>query len=166
MTDPGASFIALDAEVTLRSSRGERTLSVEDFFVDYYETALEPDEILTSIHVPPPAGPAWSHIKFTPRSEEDFATVGVAVTMTGEGNRCDDVRIGLNSVGATIFRARAAEDLLRGREITPAVLEEAGAAAAEASDPIEDVRGSSEYKRELVAVFVRRAVTQAAARLG
>ena len=76
MTDPGASFIALDAEVTLRSSRGERTLSVEDFFVDYYETALEPDEILTSIHVPPPAGPAWSHVKFTPRSEEDFATVG------------------------------------------------------------------------------------------
>ena len=165
MTDPGASFIALDAEVTLRSSRGERTLSVEDFFVDYYETALDPDEILTSIHVPPPAGPAWSHIKFTPRSEEDFATVGVAVTLTGEGNRCDDVRIGLNSVGSTIFRARAAEDLLRGREITPAVLEEAGAAAAEASDPIEDVRGSSEYKRELVAVFVRRAVEQAAARL-
>ena len=86
--------------------------------------------------------------------------------MTGAGNRCDDVRIGLNSVGSTIFRARAAEDLLRGREITPAVLEEAGAAAAEASDPIEDVRGSSEYKRELVAVFVRRAVEQAAARLG
>ena len=85
LTDPGASFMALDAEVTLRGSRGERTLSVEDFFVDYYETALEPDEILTSVHVPPPAGAAWSHIKFTPRSEEDFATVGVAVTMTGEG---------------------------------------------------------------------------------
>ena len=166
LTDPGAAFMALDAEVTLRSSRGERTLSVEDFFVDYYETALEPDEILTSIHVPPPAGPAWSHIKFTPRSEEDFATVGVAVTMTGEGIRCDDARIALNSVGPVIFRARAAEEVLRGREITPSVLEEAGAAAAEASDPIEDVRGSSEYKRELVAVFVRRAVERAAARLG
>ena len=166
LTDPGASFIALDAEVTLRSSRGERTLTVEDFFVDYYETALEPDEILTSIRVPPPAGPAWSHIKFTPRSEEDFATVGVAVTMTGEGDRCDDVRIGLNSVGPTIFRAHAAEDLLRGREISPARIEEAGTAAAEASDPIEDVRGSSDYKRELAAVFVRRAVEQAVAKLG
>ena len=166
LTDPGASFIALDAEVTLRSSRGERTLTVEDFFVDYYETALEPDEILTSIRVPPPAGPAWSHIKFTPRSEEDFATVGVAVTMTGEGSRCDDVRIGLNSVGPTIFRAQAAEDVLRGREITPALVEEAGAAAADASDPIEDVRGSSDYKRELAAVFVRRAVEQAVAKLG
>ena len=165
LTDPGASFIALDAEVTLCSSRGERTLSVEDFFVDYYETALEPDEILTSIHVPAPAGPAWSHIKFTPRSEEDFATVGVAVTLTGQGNRCDDVRIALNSVGPTIFRARAAEDVLRGRELTPERVEEAGAAAAEASDPIEDVRGSSDYKRELAAVFVRRALEQAAAKL-
>ena len=166
LTDPGASFMALDAEVTLRSSRGERTLSVEEFFVDYYETALEPDEILTSVHVPPPAGTAWSHIKFTPRSEEDFATVGVAVTMSGEGSRCDDVRIALNSVGPTIFRAHAAEDLLRGRDITPERVEEAGAAAAEASDPIEDVRGTSDYKRDLVAVFVRRAVEQAAGKLG
>ena len=166
MTDPGASFMALDAEVTLRSSRGERTLSVEDFFVDYYETALEPDEILTSVRVPPPAGPVWSHIKFTPRSEEDFATVGVAVTMTGEGNRCEDARIALNSVGPTIFRARAAEDVLRGRDLSPARIEEAGAAAADASDPIEDVRGSSDYKRELAAVFVRRALEQAAVRLG
>ncbi len=166
MTDPGASFMALDAEVTLRSSRGERTVSVEDFFVDYYETALEPDEILTSIHVPPPAGPAWSHIKFTPRSEEDFATVGVAVTLTGTSSRCDDARIALNSVGPTIFRARAAEDVLRGRDLSPARIEEAGAAAADASDPIEDVRGSSDYKRDLTAVFVRRALEQAAARLG
>ncbi len=166
MTDPGASFMALDAEVTLRSSRGERTVSVEDFFVDYYETALEPDEILTSIHVPPPAGPAWSHIKFTPRSEEDFATVGVAVTLTGTSSRCDDARIALNSVGPTIFRARAAEDVLRGRDLSPARIEEAGAAAADASDPIEDVRGSSDYKRDLTAVFVHRALEQAAARLG
>ncbi len=166
MTDPGASFMALDAEVTLCSSRGERTLSVEDFFVDYYETALEPDELLTSVHVPPPAEAVWSHIKFTPRSEEDFATVGVAVTMTGEGSRCDDVRIALNSVGPTIFRAHAAEDVLRGRDLSPARIEEAGAAAADASDPIEDVRGSPDYKRELTAVFVRRALEQAAARLG
>ena len=166
MTDPGASFMALDAEVTLCSSRGERTVSVEDFFVDYYETALEPDEILTSIHVPPPAGPAWSHIKFTPRSEEDFATVGVAVTLTGTSSRCDDARIALNSVGPTIFRARAAEDVLRGRDLSPARIEEAGAAAADASDPIEDVRGSSDYKRDLTAVFVRRTLEQAAARLG
>lgn len=166
MTDPGASFIALDAEVTLRSSRGERILPVEEFFVDYYETALEPDEVLTCVRVPPPAARGWSHVKFTPRSEEDFATVGVAVAMSGEGDRCDDVRIALNSAGPAIFRARAAEEALRGREVTPARLDEAGAAAAAAADPIEDVRGSSEYKREVAAVLVRRAAAQALSRLG
>jgi carbon-monoxide dehydrogenase medium subunit len=168
--EPGAdlppALLALNGRAVLRRRAEAREVPLSEFFTSYFETALEPDEILTSIHVPPPAGPAWSHFKFTPRSEEDFATVGVAVTMTGAGSRCEDVRIGLNSVGPTIFRARAAEDILRGREITPAVLEEAGAAAAEASDPIEDVRGSSDYKRELVAVFVRRAVEQAATRLG
>jgi len=166
LTDPGATLMALDAEVTLRSSRGERTLSVEDFFVDYYETALEPGEILTEIHVPPPcAGLGWSHIKFTPRSEEDFATVGVALTVSGEGTRCEDVRVALNSVGPKIFRAHRAEEVLRGHEATPERLRDMGKAAAEESDPIEDVRGSSDYKRELVEVFVRRAGEQAVARM-
>jgi len=166
MTDPGATFMALDADVTLRSARGERTLSVEDFFVDYYETALEPGEILTEIHVPPPSpGMGWSHIKFTPRSEEDFATVGVAMTVLGKGIHCDDVRVALNSVGTKIFRSHGAEEVLRGNEATPERLAEMGKAAAEESDPIEDVRGSSEYKRELVEVFVRRAGEQAVARM-
>lgn len=164
LTDPGASFMALDAEVTLRSSRGERKLSVEDFFVDYYETALEPGEILTEVRVPPPhPGLGWSHIKFTPRSEEDFATVGVAFTLAGKGTHCEDVRIALNSVGPKIFRAHRAEEILRGNEVTPELLVKAGETAAAESDPIEDVRGSSEYKRDLVAVFVRRAGEQALA---
>jgi carbon-monoxide dehydrogenase medium subunit len=166
LTDPGASFMALDAEVTLRSGRGERTLPVEDFFVDYYETALEPGEILTEIHVPPSRpNLGWSHVKFTPRSEEDFATVGVAMTVSGEGTRCEDVRIALNSVGPKIFRAHRAEEILRGNEATAERLAEMGKAAAEESDPIEDVRGSAEYKRELVEVFVRRAGEQAVARM-
>lgn len=166
MTDPGATFMALDGEVSLLSSAGERTMTVEDFFVDYYETALEPGEILTEIRVPPPT-PAmgWSHIKFTPRSEEDFATVGVALTVSGKGTRCEDVRVALNSVGTKIFRARGAEEILRGNEATAARLAAMGKAAAEESDPIEDVRGSSEYKRELVEVFVRRAAEEALGRL-
>jgi len=166
LTDPGATFMALDAEVTLHSSSGERTMSVEDFFVDYYETALEPGEVLTEIHVPPP-GPriGWSHIKFTPRSEEDFATVGVAMTVSGDAERCEDVRVALNSVAPKIFRSHKAEEILRGNEPTPERLRAMGKAAAEESDPIEDVRGSSEYKRELVEVFVRRAGEQAIARM-
>src|SRR6187200_1487144 len=112
LTDPGASLIALDAEVILSSSNGRRRLPVEDFFVDYYQTALQPGELLTEIHVPPPVRPGWSHIKFTPRSAEDFATVGVAVTLKTNNGRCEDIRVGLNSVAATIVRAKRAEEVL------------------------------------------------------
>src|SRR5512132_4104015 len=130
LTDPGASLIALDAQVTISSSKGQRTLSLEDFFVDYYQTALNPGELLTEIRVPPPSRPAWSHIKFTPRSIEDFATVGVALTLSAKNGVCEDVRVGLNSVASTIIHAKRAEDALRGKAITEAALREMGEIAA------------------------------------
>ncbi|MBI2531200.1 MAG: FAD binding domain-containing protein, partial [Deltaproteobacteria bacterium] len=105
LTDPGASLIALDAEVVLTSSQGQRALRLDEFFVDYYQTALNPGELLTEIRVPPPQRPGWSHIKFTPRSVEDFATVGVAITLSATNGVCEDVRIGLNSVASTIIHA-------------------------------------------------------------
>jgi len=165
LTDPGASLIALDAEVILSSSRGSRTLPLEDFFIDYYQTALEPAELLTEIRVPPPQRKAWSHIKFTPRSVEDFATVGVALTLRADGGRCEDVRLGLNSVASTIIRARRAEEVLRGRQIDDAILREMGEIASTEVDPMDDNRGSAEYKREMVKVLVRRAAQEALQRL-
>src|SRR4029453_9300950 len=93
LTDPGASLIALEAEGIVSSSNGQRRLPVEDFFVDYYQTALQPGELLTEIYVPPPVRPGWSHIKFPPRSAEDFATVGVAVTLKTNNGSCEDIRI-------------------------------------------------------------------------
>ncbi|MGH7766577.1 MAG: FAD binding domain-containing protein, partial [Candidatus Binatia bacterium] len=97
LTDPGASLLALDAEAVLTSSRGKRTVPLSEFFVDYYQTAIEPGEILTEIRVPPPvAGLRWSHIKFLPRSQEDFATVGVALTLRLQGETCADIRLALN----------------------------------------------------------------------
>ena len=161
LTDPGASLIALDAEVTLTSSKGKRTLPLDEFFIDYYQTALEPGELLTEISVPPPARPGWAHIKFTPRSIEDFATVGVALTLKASDGACEDVRIGLNSVASTIVHAKKAEDALRGKPITDAVLREAGEVAAGECDPSDDNRGSAEYKREMVKVLVRRAAEEA-----
>src|SRR5207249_1289607 len=89
LTDPGASLIALDAEVTLASSQGQRSMPLEEFFVDYYQTALNSGELLTEIRVPPPERPGWSHIKFTPRSIEDFATVGVALTLRTKDGTCE-----------------------------------------------------------------------------
>jgi carbon-monoxide dehydrogenase medium subunit len=165
LTDPGASLIALDAELTLASSNGKRTVSLEDFFVDYYQTALEPGELLTEIHVPPPQRPGWSHIKFTPRSVEDFATVGVAMTLRAQAGSCEDVRLALNSVASTIVRAKRAEDVLRGHRLSDDLLREAGEVAAGEVDPMDDNRGSADYKRDLVKVLVRRAAEQAIHRL-
>jgi aerobic carbon-monoxide dehydrogenase medium subunit len=165
LTDPGASLMALDAELTLRSGNGTRTMSLEEFFVDYYETALEPGELLTEIRVPPPQRPGWSHIKFTPRSVEDFATVGVAITLRSQGGICEDARLALNSVASTIVRAKRAEKVLLGQKLTPEVLREAGEVAAGEVDPVDDNRGSADYKRDLVKVLVRRAAEEAIKRL-
>jgi aerobic carbon-monoxide dehydrogenase medium subunit len=161
LTDPGSSLMALDAEVTLTSGKDRRTLRLDEFFIDYYQTVLEPGELLTEIHVPPAVRPGWSHIKFTPRSIEDFATVGVAVTLKASNGICEDVRVGLNSVASTIVRARKAEDLLRGKPIDDVTLKEMGEVAATECDPTDDNRGSAEYKLDLVKVLVRRAVMEA-----
>jgi carbon-monoxide dehydrogenase medium subunit len=162
LTDPGASLIALDAEVTLTSAKGERRLPVDEFFVDYYETALQPGEILTEIRVPAPIdGSKWAHIKFTPRSAEDFATVGVALTLRQRDGTCGDLRLGLNSVGPKIFRARKSEEVVRGQRINEKLVTQMAEVAADEADPIEDVRGSADYKREMVKVMVRRAMQQA-----
>ena len=161
LTDPGASLIALDAEVTLTSKQGQRSLPLEDFFVDYYQTALNPGELLTEIRVPPPSRPAWSHIKFTPRSIEDFATVGVAITLRAKNGTCEDVRLGLNSVAPIIIRAKQAEKVLIGKQINDATLREMGEIASTEVDPMDDNRGSAEYKRDLVKVLVRRAAEEA-----
>ena len=161
LTDPGASLIALDAEVTLTSSKGQRRLRLDEFFVDYYQTVLEPGELLTEIHVPPPERPGWSHIKFTPRSIEDFATVGVAITLKADNGTCADVRLGLNSVASTIVHAKKAEEVLRGKPITDITLQEMGDVAATECDPTDDNRGSAEYKRDMVKVLVPRAAREA-----
>jgi aerobic carbon-monoxide dehydrogenase medium subunit len=166
LTDPGASLIALDAEVTLTSAKGKRTLPLDEFFVDYYQTALEPGELLTEIHVPPSERPGWSHIKFTPRSVEDFATVGVAITLNSQNGTCQDIRLGLNSVASTIVHAKKAEEVLRGKPINDETLREMGEVASSECDPTDDNRGSAEYKRDLVKVLVRRAAKEALERAG
>ena len=165
LTDPGASLIALDAEVVLTRSKGQRRLPLDEFFIDYYQTALEPGELLTEIHVPPLQRSGWSHIKFTPRSIEDFATVGVAITLQAKNGACEDIRVGLNSVASTIVRARKAEEVLRGKPITDAALQEMGEVASTECDPTDDNRGSAEYKRDMVKVLVRRAAQQALQKL-
>ena len=162
LTDPGAALIALDANITLTHAKDKRILPLEEFFIDYYETDIKPGEILTEIHVPPPIkGQTWSHIKFLPRSQEDFATVGVALTMCTQGGLCEDIRLALNSVAPTIIRAKRAENILRGKQATDKLIQEMAEMAETEVDPIDDVRGSADYKREMVKVLVRRATKEA-----
>jgi aerobic carbon-monoxide dehydrogenase medium subunit len=164
LTDPGASLIALDAEVVLTSRNAQRVMKLDQFFIDYYQTALNPGELLSEIRVPPPSRGHWAHIKFTPRSIEDFATVGVALTLRMKNGLCEDIRLGLNSVASTIVHATKAENVLRGWEVTDARLQELGEVAATEVDPMDDNRGSAEYKREMVKVLVTRAAHEALAR--
>ncbi len=166
--DPPVSLLALGASVTLAGPDGERLLPLDDLFVDYYETALEPTEILTQVEIPflPPRSTAV-FVKFTPRTEDDYGTVNVAVRLTADasGERCEDVRIALGAVSSTCLRATDSESALRGQSLGEAAFREAAALARAQTDPIADLRGSAEYKQEMAEVFVRRALTRAHAEL-
>ena len=162
--DPPVTLLALDASVEIRRAGGERKLPLSAFFRDYYETALEPGELVTAVTVPPlPPASGAAFIKFLPRSAEDYATVAVTATVTLEagGERCREARIALGSVAPTPRRAAKAEALLRGAQLDERLLRDAGEAAKDETDPLTDHRGSAEYKREMTAVMVGRALTQA-----
>jgi carbon-monoxide dehydrogenase medium subunit len=164
--DPPVTLIALDASVELASSAGERVVPVEDLFADYYETVLQPGEMLRAIRVPalPPHSVAV-YRKFLPRTADDYATVAVAarLTLDPSGERCEDVRLALGSVGSTPIRARRAEAALRGQPLTEDAIRAAAAIVPSEVDPVDDVRGSADYKRDMAEVWARRALMQAVA---
>ncbi len=165
--DPPVTLMALQARVVARGPRGERQIPLDEFFVDYYATALRPDELVTGVVIPrPAAGTGTAFLKFLPRTADDYATVAVAaaVTLDADGTTCRDVRIALGCLGATPLRARRAEEVLRGQRLTDALLTEAGRTVPVETDPVGDHRGSVAYKREMAAVFTSRAVREAAER--
>jgi carbon-monoxide dehydrogenase medium subunit len=162
--DPPVTLLALGARVEIRGAGGLRELPLEEFFRDYYESALEPGELVTAVTVPVlPARSGATFLKFLPRTVDDYATVAVAATVTLEpdGERCREARIALGSVGVTPLRGRAAEALLSGERMGPSLLRAAGEAAKGEVDPLSDHRGSAAYKREMAAVMVGRALGQA-----
>jgi CO/xanthine dehydrogenase FAD-binding subunit len=164
--DPPGALIALGAQVRVRSSAAERTLSIEDFFVGLMQTALTPTELVTELVIPgQPAGAVGAYLKYAMRPL-DFSIVGVGVRLVlGADGTCSEARIGLNGAGATPLRARRAEAALWGHRLglEPDAIEAATDLAAAESDPVGDIDGSAEYKRKMVRVFVRRALRQALA---
>jgi len=164
--DPPPSLIALGATVKATSASGSRVIPLDEFFKDYYETVLNPDEIITELFVPkvaPNTGAAY--IKFLPRTADDYATVSAAAVLTLDktNKTIVDVRIALGSVGVTPIRATAAEAVLRGQPLKAEAFAEAGEKAKGAVDPLSDFRGSAAYKKDMAAVFVRRALEKALA---
>ncbi len=162
--DPPPTLIALGATVKATSANGSRTVPLDGFFTDYYETVLKPDEIITEIFVPRlPANSGAAFLKFLPRTADDYATVSAAAVVTLDKARRSfaDVRIALGSVGTTPIRAREAEEILRGQPVKAEALREAAEKAKQLVDPVSDFRGSAAYKREMAGVFVRRALEAA-----
>jgi carbon-monoxide dehydrogenase medium subunit len=155
-------LLALGATVVAQGPQGERVIPLDEFFVDYFETALARDEVLVAIRCPPLApGTRATYIKFLPRTQDDYATVAVGVTLRlGADERCQDVRIGLGSLGSVPLRARQVEKALRGQRLTPEMIADASALVRDEVDPLEDVRGSVRYKREMARVWVGRALTR------
>ncbi|MGH7776131.1 MAG: FAD binding domain-containing protein [Candidatus Dormibacterales bacterium] len=162
--DWASVMLALDAQLVARSRRGERTMAADGFFQGPFTTLLEPDEVLTEIQVPLPAGRASGTYLKLERKVGDFATVGVAAQIEMDDGRVARAGIGLTAVGPTNIRARRAEESLRGREPTPEAIAEAARLAAAESEPKDDIRGPAEYKRDVVRVFVERALTTAVER--
>jgi carbon-monoxide dehydrogenase medium subunit len=159
--DWGSAMLAAGATVALRSSRGEREVSVSDFLVDIFTTTMEADELLTEIRVPLAAGPSGGAYLKLERKIGDFATVGVAVQVELVDGTIGRAGIALTGVGSKNIPATEAEQSLAGAEPTEEAFANAGRLAAAVADPVGDVRGSAEYKRHIVEVYVRRGLTRA-----
>lgn len=159
--DTPLALLALDAVVIAESAEGTTEISIADFYRDYFETALTPAHLITALRIPRPSPESrFSYKKFTPGSKEDYACVNVCIRLDmGKDGTCRDARVVLGSLGATVFRAGEAEELLRGRNITPDLAAEAARLAAAATDPVDDARGTADYKREMAEVWVRRLVS-------
>ncbi|MCC7362205.1 MAG: xanthine dehydrogenase family protein subunit M [Anaerolineales bacterium] len=148
-------LIALEAVGLIAGPQGEREAPLEDFFTGPGQTALLPGELLTAVRIAPAAGPS-TYLKLAPRACMDIAVVGVGLALQLEGERCRRARIVLGAVGPTPRRARRAEDVLLGERLTPERIAQAADLAAEAAQPIDDVRGSAWYRRRMVTTLTRR----------
>jgi aerobic carbon-monoxide dehydrogenase medium subunit len=164
--DLGSVMIALGGTVIARSSSGEREISATELAEGPFQSSLAPDELLTEVRVPSPGSRSGGTYLKMERKVGDFATVATAIFLTMDDGAIATAGIGLTSVGLTNLRAEAAEAALAGATPGAETFAEAGRLAAEASEPATDVRGSADYKRHVVDVFVRRGLAAAAEMAG
>ncbi len=162
--DPGLDYppalVAADAVIELASTAGRRTVPAAAFFVDWYTTALEPGEIVTAVILPRPAGGTGTYVKHA-RVSGDYATASVAAAVDGQGRW----RVAVGACGPTPLSSEEVNTLLS-RDRGDAALAEAGAALMALADPLDDVRGSADYRRLLIPRLLARAVRDVETSLG
>jgi aerobic carbon-monoxide dehydrogenase medium subunit len=156
---------ALDASFAVRSPTASRTIPVDDFFTDFYTTAMNSDEILTEIHVPiPPAGMGSAYAKLPhPASGYVVVSAGALITRQSSGT-CASARIAIGGLSSGPVRAVATEIELHGKPLTPQMITAAAAKAAEETDPVEDSYASTEYKRHVATIYARKVIEAAVER--
>lgn len=159
--DHPATLLALGAQVLARGPQGERTIPLADFFKGVFTTALQPNEILTEIQVPlPPPVSGGAYLKVE-RKVGDFAIAAVAAFVVLQDGLCQRAGIALTNVGPTPIVATEAQESLRGKPPDEEAIRQAAQLAAQAAQPTSDLRGSAEYKRDLVRVLTVRALHRA-----
>ena len=157
--DHPATMLALRASVVAEGPNGTREIKIDDFFPDFFTTALSEDEILTEIRIPtPPSASGGAYLKIE-RKVGDYAAAAVACQLNIDSSgSIENIGLGLTNVGSTPIRASSAEELLKGKKPDENMLAEAGRLAAADSEPMEDLRGSAEYKIALVNELTQRAI--------
>ncbi len=169
--DPAAEYpcvlTALGGEVVVTGQGGQKAVKPEDFFVTFLTTSLQPTEMVTEVRfpkIPPEAG--WHFMEFS-RRHGDFAIVGVAAMVQLDKQRkCTDARIALCGVGGSSFKARSAEAMLKGTELTEKVIQAAAEKVGEEVEPEGDLHGSAEYRKHLAKVLTGRCLRKAIEKVG
>ena len=159
--DLGAPALALGAEFVIAGVGGERRVGAEEFFDDFFTTAIGDDEILTAVRIPKHTGWGAHYEKFV-RVAHQWPIVAVAATVRTEGGTIAEARVGLTNMGSVPLRARAVETALVGQPATEEAVRAAAASAAEGTNPPSDLNGDADYRRHLATVLTGRAVLTAA----
>jgi carbon-monoxide dehydrogenase medium subunit len=161
-SDPPTVLVALDAAVELLSRAGRRQIKLTDFLKGSYETALEPGELISALIVPPAGHLRGTYTKFTTGSSEERPCVGIAALASMDKDICVELRLAIGAVSPKPMRFKSGESMARGEKLTAELIERIAVDAGRSVDPIDDLRGSAAYKRHVVHVLVRRALSAAA----
>jgi carbon-monoxide dehydrogenase medium subunit len=161
--DPGPVFMALNGSIKIMSKQKARTLSLDEFFIDYFETALEDGELLCEVQLPPvPLHTAVAYEKFNIiKNDQGIVSVAAAISMEKDGLSCKDARVVLGAAAPAPMRARETEKLLIGAKLEKSLLEKAGETASREADPVPDVHASEAYRRHLVRSLTKKMVKKA-----